>query len=73
MPDYILAREYNISKKTIQRARNERNIKPYAKSTGNNGQFQKGQPHPRWQRQNIKSNYAPSPDGKKNFLPRQQI
>lgn len=52
IPDYILAREYNVSKEVIQRARRKRKIKPYAVSTGKNGQFKKGQPHPRWQRQN---------------------
>jgi DNA-binding transcriptional regulator YhcF (GntR family) len=73
LPDYILAKEYNVSKKTISRARNELKIKPYAQSTGNNGQFQKGQPHPRWQRQNTQSNYAPSRESKKTFFPRPPI
>ena len=48
LPDYILAREYDVSKEVIQRARRKRKIKPYAERTGNNGKFQKGQPHPRW-------------------------
>lgn len=53
IPDYILAREYNVSKEVIQRARKARKIISYADSAGKNGQFQKGQPHPRWQKQNI--------------------
>lgn len=73
LPDYILAKEYSVSKKTIQRARNERNIKPYASISGNNGQFQKGQPHPRWQRQNTQSNYAPSRESKKTSFPQPPI
>lgn len=38
-PDYILAKEYNVSKPVIRRERKNRNIVSYAAKTGNNGKF----------------------------------
>jgi len=41
LPDYILAREFNVSKYCIARNRRNLNIPSYAISTGNNGKFSK--------------------------------
>ena len=49
-PDHVLAKVAGVDKTVIARARRKRGIKSYAEQTGNNGQFKKGNPHPRWSR-----------------------
>ncbi len=47
-PDYKLGKMANVSKYTIQRARVARGIASFAKQTGNNGTFKKGNFPGRW-------------------------
>lgn len=48
MPDYVLAQLAGLSKKTIMKRRHELGISSYAESTGNTGQYKKGNIPQRW-------------------------
>jgi hypothetical protein len=50
MPDYKLAAEYGVSKRTIMRRRHHEGIPSYAAQTGNSGRIRVGEPHRRWTR-----------------------
>lgn len=50
MSDRKLADRLGVSKYTVGRWRHQLGIPSYAERTGDNGQFRKGQPHPRWSR-----------------------
>jgi hypothetical protein len=49
-PDYKLAQENGVSKRTIFRARQARGIASYGEQTGNDGKIKAGEPHRRWSR-----------------------
>jgi hypothetical protein len=47
-PDYVLGNEIGVAKTVIARARKEHGIKPYAETTGRNGQYKDGNFPARW-------------------------
>lgn len=47
-PDYILGDKIGVAKTVIAKARKARGIPPYAESTGNTGQYKKGNFPARW-------------------------
>ncbi|MGL5922893.1 hypothetical protein [Chroococcidiopsis sp.] len=49
-PDWLLGKKFGYCKTVIARARKELGVASYAASTGNDGQFKKGEPHRRWKR-----------------------
>jgi hypothetical protein len=47
-PDYLLGREAGVAKAAIARERRARGIAPYARTTGNDGQYRPGHYPSRW-------------------------